>query len=87
VAIESKTNLRERLKAEAIESADRDLALAAEWFPLEEEATKSPTLVERSNPFLSEHDLPLTRRDLFSFLRPERWARDPKNTSGSHYSK
>ena len=40
VASESKTNLRERLKAEAIENADRDLALATEWFPLEEEATK-----------------------------------------------
>jgi CopG family transcriptional regulator/antitoxin EndoAI len=38
VATESQANLRERLKAEAIENADRDLALASEWFPLEEEA-------------------------------------------------
>ena len=38
VATESKTNLRQLLKAEAIENADRDLALATEWFPLEEEA-------------------------------------------------
>jgi CopG family transcriptional regulator/antitoxin EndoAI len=38
VETESKTNLRERLKAEAIENADRDLALATEWFPLEEQA-------------------------------------------------
>jgi hypothetical protein len=35
---ESKANLRARLKEEAIASADRDLALAAEWFPLDEEA-------------------------------------------------
>jgi hypothetical protein len=30
-------NLRERLRQEATENADRDLAMAAEWFPLEEE--------------------------------------------------
>jgi metal-responsive CopG/Arc/MetJ family transcriptional regulator len=39
VETESKANLRERLKAEAIENAERDLALATEWFLLEEEAT------------------------------------------------
>jgi hypothetical protein len=33
-----KAALRERLKSEAIENAERGLALAAEWFPLEEEA-------------------------------------------------
>jgi len=38
VESEGKANLRARLKEEAIASADRDLAIAAEWFPLEEEA-------------------------------------------------
>jgi hypothetical protein len=33
-------NLRTRLKQEALENAERDLAIAAEWFPLEEEAAK-----------------------------------------------
>ena len=37
VAIEGRANLRSRLKEEAIANADRDLAMAAEWFPLEEE--------------------------------------------------
>jgi CopG family transcriptional regulator/antitoxin EndoAI len=37
---EGKANLRTRLKEEAIANADRDLAIAAEWFPLEEEAAK-----------------------------------------------
>jgi len=31
-------NLRERLKQEAMVNAERDLQMAAEWFPLEEEA-------------------------------------------------
>jgi CopG family transcriptional regulator/antitoxin EndoAI len=35
---EAKANLRARLKDEAIDNADRDLEMAAEWFPLEEEA-------------------------------------------------
>lgn len=38
VETESKANLRDRLKVEAIANADRDLAIAADWFPLEEEA-------------------------------------------------
>ena len=33
-----KQNLRERLKREAMLNAERDLAIAAEWFPIEEEA-------------------------------------------------
>lgn len=37
----SKTNLRDRLKAEAIANADRDLAMVAEWFPCEEEAART----------------------------------------------
>jgi CopG family transcriptional regulator/antitoxin EndoAI len=34
--------LRQRLKREAIANAERDLAMAAEWFPLEEEASAVP---------------------------------------------
>lgn len=41
---EGKANLRERLKMEAIDTADRDLAIAAEWFPLEEEAARRSEL-------------------------------------------
>ena len=35
---QSQQNLRQRLKQEALANADRDLQMAAEWFPLEEEA-------------------------------------------------
>ena len=35
-----KANLRARLKEEAIATADRDLGMAIEWFPLEEEAAQ-----------------------------------------------
>ena len=41
VETEGKANLRTRLKAVAIENAERDLAIAAEWFPLEEEALQT----------------------------------------------
>jgi CopG family transcriptional regulator/antitoxin EndoAI len=34
-----KETLRERLKREAIVNAERDLLIAAEWFPLEEEVS------------------------------------------------
>ena len=34
----SQQSLRERLKQEALANAERDLQMAAEWFPLEEEA-------------------------------------------------
>jgi CopG family transcriptional regulator/antitoxin EndoAI len=37
VDAQSRQNLRERLKAGYEANADRDLAIAAEWFPLEEE--------------------------------------------------
>ena len=40
VQAEGKANLRARLKQEAVENAERDLAMAAEWFPLEEEASR-----------------------------------------------
>jgi hypothetical protein len=33
--------LRERLKHEALANAERDIAMAAEWLPLEEEALES----------------------------------------------
>lgn len=38
VRTQGQQNLRERLKQEALANADRDLQLAAQWFPLEEEA-------------------------------------------------
>jgi len=34
-------SLRDRLKREALANAERDVALAAEWFPLDEEISKS----------------------------------------------
>jgi CopG family transcriptional regulator / antitoxin EndoAI len=34
-------NRRQRLKQEALFNAERDLAIAAEWFPIEEEANAS----------------------------------------------
>jgi CopG family transcriptional regulator/antitoxin EndoAI len=48
VASHSRRHLRARLKQEALANAERDLAMAAEWFPLEEEAwlratTKKPS--------------------------------------------
>jgi hypothetical protein len=55
----SRANLRKKLKEEAIAWADYDLKLAAEWFPLEEEAwqkeaelrlaTKSARRTQRSS--------------------------------------
>jgi CopG family transcriptional regulator/antitoxin EndoAI len=41
VATQGRANLRARLTSEAIENADRDLQIAAEWFPLEEEASET----------------------------------------------
>ncbi|MGA3099752.1 MAG: hypothetical protein ABSF25_25125 [Bryobacteraceae bacterium] len=38
VETRGRRNLRERLKQEALANAGRDLRMAAEWFPLEEEA-------------------------------------------------
>lgn len=38
VETQEKASLRDRLKAEALANAQRDLAIAAEWFPLAEEA-------------------------------------------------
>jgi CopG family transcriptional regulator / antitoxin EndoAI len=35
---QSQQSLRERLKQEALTNAERDLQMATEWFPLEEEA-------------------------------------------------
>jgi CopG family transcriptional regulator/antitoxin EndoAI len=40
---QGKNMLRERLKREALANADRDLEMAAEWFPLDEEALRVPT--------------------------------------------
>lgn len=38
VKAQSSRNLRDRLKEEALANSQRDLEMAAEWFPLEEEA-------------------------------------------------
>ena len=38
IKTQSRQSLRERLKQEALTNADRDLQMATEWFPLEEEA-------------------------------------------------
>ncbi len=35
---QSRQNLRERLKQEGLANAERDLTMANEWFPLEEES-------------------------------------------------
>jgi CopG family transcriptional regulator / antitoxin EndoAI len=40
IETEGKSNLRTRLKEEGIANAERDLAMAAEWFPLEEEVAQ-----------------------------------------------
>lgn len=40
VETQGREALRERLKREALANAERDLAMAAEWFPLEEEVNK-----------------------------------------------
>ncbi len=37
VKTQSRENLREQLKREALANAQRDLQMAVEWFPLEEE--------------------------------------------------
>lgn len=41
VETEGKRNLRARLKEEALTNAERDLAIAVEWFPLEEGAWRT----------------------------------------------
>ena len=41
VETQGRQNLRERLKQEALVNAERDLQMAAEWFPLEEEAWRT----------------------------------------------
>ena len=38
VKTQGQQNLRERLRQEALANAERDLEMAAEWFPSEEEA-------------------------------------------------
>jgi hypothetical protein len=41
VEMQGKQTLREQLKAGYRANAERDLAIAAEWFPLEEEAWRT----------------------------------------------
>ncbi|PYV13120.1 MAG: hypothetical protein DMG07_15390 [Acidobacteria bacterium] len=47
VKARSKENLRERLKEEALANAERDLRMAVEWFPLEEEAWQNAGVSRR----------------------------------------
>ena len=42
VSTQSHENLQQRLKQEAIANAERDLQMATEWFPLDEEAWQPP---------------------------------------------
>ena len=42
-----KETLRERLKREALANAGRDVEMAAEWFPLEEEASVTTAVAKR----------------------------------------
>ncbi|HUI80790.1 MAG TPA: hypothetical protein VLY24_22850 [Bryobacteraceae bacterium] len=58
VELEGKANLRQRLKQEALANADRDLEMAAEWFPLEEEAlqrAEGPAPKRAKEPLQSRH--------------------------------
>ncbi len=50
VVTEARANLRARLKEEALANSGRDLAIAAEWFPLEEEAVAPPEAGEPKKP-------------------------------------
>ena len=43
VSARGKSHLAEQLKAGALANADRDLAIAEEWLPLEEEAGQQHT--------------------------------------------
>ena len=43
VATHSRQHLRAQLRQEALPNAERDLAMAAEWFPLEEETWQRAT--------------------------------------------
>jgi CopG family transcriptional regulator/antitoxin EndoAI len=43
VSSRGRSNLAEQLKAGALANARRDMAIAGEWFPLEEEACQQPT--------------------------------------------
>ena len=47
VGTKSKANLAERLKAGAKANAQRDLEIASEWFPLDEEAWQKPHASEK----------------------------------------
>ena len=48
VETQGKQNLRDQLEAGYRENAEHDLAIAAEWFPLEEEAWRTFTGSSRS---------------------------------------
>jgi len=47
VETHGKQNLRERLKQEGLVNAERDLAIAAEWFTLEDEASQKSEISQK----------------------------------------
>ena len=87
VETEGKSNLRERLKVEALANAERDLAIAAEWFPLEEEAARmlEPSVKPRKTVSQNEHELSETGRDLSRLLRSHHRPRDQKDAAGRRH--
>jgi CopG family transcriptional regulator / antitoxin EndoAI len=50
VETQGKDALRDRLKREALANAERDAAMAAEWFSVEEEAAKRRFKIQRRMP-------------------------------------
>ena len=50
VETQGRQSLRERLKAGYSANAERDLAMAAEWFPLEEEAWRAFEASRKTKP-------------------------------------
>jgi hypothetical protein len=74
VESQSKANLREQPKTGYQANADRDLAMAAEWLPLEEEAGQ-----------IDNHDTPSPGGDIHRGFRPEPRSRGPEDAaSRSH---
>jgi hypothetical protein len=60
VETESRAKLRTLLKQEAIGNAERDLAIATEWDPLEEEVVQLTKTVAHGNQPANAHELPPT---------------------------
>jgi CopG family transcriptional regulator/antitoxin EndoAI len=87
VETEGKANLRERLKAEALANAERDLAIAVEWFPLEEESARMfERRPNREKPgSRNGHDVSETGLDLSRLLRSHHRPRDQEDAAGRRH--